>query len=101
MKNVCFVMALVMLVGTPLLSWAAEDGAALFKSKCVACHGDEGQGKPAMKMPAVKGTEMTADKMVEYLTKGVEGKKFPHKSPVAGINEEQAKAIVDFVKNLK
>ncbi len=101
MKNVCIVMALVMLVAAPLSLWSAEDGAALFKSKCAACHGDNGQGKPAAKMPAVNGTKMTADKMVEYLTKGEDGKKFPHNKPVNGINEEQAKAIADCVKSLK
>jgi len=101
MKNVCIVMALVILVAAPLSLWSAEDGAALFKSKCAACHGDDGQGKPAAKMPAVKGTKMDADKLVEYLTKGVEGKRFPHNHPVSGINEEQAKAVADYVKSLK
>ena len=101
MKNVCIVMALVMLVAAPLSLWSAEDGAALFKSKCAACHGDNGQGKPAVKMPAVKGTKMSADKLVEYLTKGESGKKPPHNNPVSGINEEQAKAIADYVLALK
>jgi cytochrome c553 len=101
MKNVCIVMVLVMLVAAPLSLWAAEDGAALFKSKCAACHGDEGQGKPAVKMPAVKGTKMTADKIVEYLTQGEAGKKFPHNNPVTGLNEDQAKALADHVVSLK
>ena len=101
MKNVCIVMVLAMLVAAPLSLWSAEDGAALYKSKCAACHGDNGQGKPAVKMPAVKGTKMSADKLVEYLTKGESGKKFPHNNPVSGINEEQAKAIADYVLALK
>jgi len=101
MKNVCFVMVLAMLVAAPLSLWSAEDGAALFKSKCAACHGDNGEGKPAAKMPAVKGAKMTADKLVEYITKGEAGKKFPHNNPVAGLNEDQAKAIADHVKDLK
>jgi len=100
MKNVCIVMALVMLVAAPLTLLSAEDGAALYKSKCAGCHGDKGEGKPAVKFPAVKGTPMTPEQMVEYLTKGESGKKI-HNNPVSGINEEQAKAVEEYVKSLK
>lgn len=100
MKSVCALMVLIMLVGAPLALWAAEDGAAIYKSKCAACHGDKGEGKAAMKMPAVKGVEMTADEMVAYLTKGVSGKKAPHASGFV-TDEAQAKAVAEFVKGLK
>jgi mono/diheme cytochrome c family protein len=100
MKTVCIAIALVMLVSAPLTLWAAEDGAAIFKTKCSVCHGEKGEGKPAMKMPAVKGTKMTVDQMVTYLTKGEAGKKI-HANPVSGITEEQAKAVADYVKALK
>jgi mono/diheme cytochrome c family protein len=102
MKIVCIVLALVMLVAAPLTLWSAEDGAALYKSKnCGACHGEKGEGKAAMKMPAVKGTALTAEQIVTYITKGEAGKKAPHASPVSGVTEEQAKAMADFVKALK
>ena len=100
MKTVCIVIALVMFVAAPLTLLSAEDGAALYKTKCVGCHGENGEGKPAVKFPAVKGTKMTADQMVEYLTKGQSGKKI-HVNPVSGINEEQAKAIAEHVLSLK
>lgn len=100
MKNVCIVMALAMLVAAPLTLLSAEDGAALYKAKCSACHGEKGEGKPAVKFPAVKGTKMTAEQMVEYITKGESGKKI-HGNPVSGINEEQAKAVAEFVKSLQ
>jgi cytochrome c553 len=100
MKNVCIVIVLVMLVAAPLTLFSAEDGAALFKSKCVACHGEKGEGKPALSFPGVKGTEMTVDQMVGYLIKGESGKKI-HANPISGLNEEQAKAVAEFVKTLK
>ena len=100
MKNLCIVVALVMLVAAPLSLWSAEDGAAIYKSKCTACHGEKGEGKPAIKMPAVQGTTMTAEKIVEYLTKGEKGKTI-HANPVSGVNEEQAKAVAEFVTSLK
>jgi cytochrome c len=42
-----------MLAGIPAL---AQDGATLFKTKCAMCHGDQGQGKPAMNAPKLVGT---------------------------------------------
>jgi len=102
MKNICIVLAFVMLVAAPLSLWSAEDGAAVFKSSCSRCHGENGEGKTmgTMKMPAVKGTNMSADKLVEYLTKGEADKKI-HGKPVSGLSEEQAKAVADYVKDMK
>jgi cytochrome c553 len=102
MKNVCIVMALVMLIAAPLTLLAAEDGAALFKTKCANCHGEKGEGKTmgTMKMPAVKSTKMTAEQLVTYITKGQAGNKI-HANPVSGVNEEQATAVADFAKTLK
>ena len=62
------VASLVML---PTLSWGAEDGAALYKSKCADCHGVSGEGKPAMKAPALRGTPLTADQITERTMKGI------------------------------
>jgi mono/diheme cytochrome c family protein len=100
MKSVCIMLAFVMLVAAPLTLWSAEDGAAIYKSKCSACHGEKGEGKPAMKMPAVKEISMTADQVLAYLTKGESGKKPPHSTGFV-TNEEQAKAVTEFVKALK
>jgi len=92
-------------VGTLLLfasatSWAADDGAALYKKRCAGCHGANGEGKPAMKAPAIKGTTMNADQLAEHLTKGESTSKAPHNKGMAGLKEEQAKAIADYVKTL-
>ncbi len=38
------------------LSWGANQGASLYKTKCAGCHGTKGEGKPAVKAPALKGT---------------------------------------------
>jgi mono/diheme cytochrome c family protein len=81
--------------------WAAEDGAAMYKAKCAACHGPEGEGKPAMKAPALKGTALSADQVVDMVTKGKADAKAPHTKAVSGVTPEQAKAVADFVKGLK
>jgi cytochrome c553 len=90
-----------LLVAVPKASFSAEDGAALYKAKCANCHGAAGEGKPAMKMPALKGTALTAAQIDDVVVKGAEGKRAPHTKPVNGVAAEQAKAISEFVKGLK
>jgi mono/diheme cytochrome c family protein len=91
---------LVSLVILPTLSRGAEDGAALYKSKCASCHGANGEGKKAIKVPGLRGTMLTADKITERTMKGIAGAKAPHDQGMSGISEEQAKAISEFVKTL-
>jgi mono/diheme cytochrome c family protein len=100
MKSICIIAILALLVAAPLSVFAAEDGAALYKSKCTMCHGAKGEGKPAMKAPALKGTEKTEEQIVAFLTQGEAGKTI-HAKPVSGLNEEQAKAVTAYAKTLK
>ncbi len=61
----------------------------------------DGEGKPAIKAPALKGTSLEANQIVEHITKGESGSKAPHNKGIAGLNDEQAKAIAEWVKTLK
>jgi cytochrome c len=80
---------------------SSADGASLYKSKCAGCHGAKGEGKPAMKAPALKGTSKSVDEITTHLTKGEPESKPPHKKGISGIKEAQAKAIAEYVKGLK
>lgn len=91
-------IAVVLFVMVPSLSWAAEDGAAIYKAKCAMCHGPDGAGKMG---PALKGTKLTDAQIADLLTKGAEGKKAPHTKAVGGVTADQAKAVAEFVKGLK
>ena len=89
----------VLVVGSSAC-WAADDGAVLYKTKCAGCHGAKGEGKPAMKAPAFKGTKLEVNQVVEHITKGESGSKAPHNKGISGLNEVQAKAIAEYVKTL-
>jgi mono/diheme cytochrome c family protein len=91
-------IAVALFVMVPSLSWAAEDGAALYKTKCAACHGADGAGKVG---PALKGTKLSAAQVEDLLAKGEAGKKAPHSKAMSGVSAEQAKAVAEFVKGLK
>jgi mono/diheme cytochrome c family protein len=95
------VLILLVVLGLSL-SWAlpafAQEGAATYKAKCAGCHGAEGQGKVG---PALKGTSLTADQIVDVLTKGNDAKKPPHKKGLSGLSADDAKAVADYVKTLK
>jgi mono/diheme cytochrome c family protein len=81
-------------------SWA-DDGAALYKSKCSACHGVNGEGKAAIKAPALRGTSLDASRITEHITKGESTSKPPHNKGISGVSDEQAKSIADYIKSLK
>jgi len=76
----------------------AEDGGAIFKAKCAACHGPEGQGKIG---PKLAGTSLSADQIADMLTKGEDARKPPHKKPMASLSADDIKAVAAFVKTLK
>ena len=90
-----FVTAVCALLNAPVF---AQDGATIYKTKCSACHGAEGQGKIG---PALKGTSLSADDIAILLTKGNDAKKPPHKRPLNGLSDADAKAVADYVKTLK
>jgi len=92
-------LASLLFVGGTVLS-AAEDGAALYKKRCGGCHGAGGEGKSAMKAPAVKGTKLEVSQIIEHLTKGESTSKAPHNKGMSGLNADQAKAIAEYVKTL-
>jgi cytochrome c len=100
--NCKLVLSLVaMLLVVSLASWGAGDGAALYKTKCAGCHGANGEGKPAIKAPALKGTALEVSQLVEQITKGQSGSKAPHNKGMPGLNDEQAKTIAEYIKTLK
>jgi cytochrome c553 len=86
------VLSISLLASLPVL---AQDGAALFKTKCAMCHGDQGQGKPPM-APKIAGSA----KVEAVLSKGGEPKA-PHIKPMSALTADQVTSLAAFVKTLK
>lgn len=100
-KLVMLVMtiAVALFILIPNLSWAADDGAALFKAKCSACHGADAAGKPALKAPSLISDE--AKKLSDAdLAKAVV-EKAKHPAPVKSLAADDVKAIVAYVRSLQ
>ena len=97
MKRFLLTMA-VFTVACGMAAWAAEDGAALYKTKCAACHGAAGEGKMG---PSLQKTTLTAAQVGDLLTKGAATRKAPHAKAMSGLTADQATAVATFVGTLK
>ena len=99
-KLVMLVMtiAVALFILIPNLSWA-EDGAALYKTKCAACHGADAAGKPAAKIPSLV-SEDAKKKSDADLTKAV-AETAKHPAGVKGLPADDTKAIVTYLRTLQ
>lgn len=94
------VAALVLFVQATAL---ADDGAALFKTKCAICHGANAEGKPAMKAPALKSPDvkkMSDADLTSAIAEGGKAKKATHAFGAKGVTPDQVKALVGYIKDL-
>ncbi len=81
----------------------AQDGAAVYKSKCAMCHG--ATGTPSAGMAKAMGIKSTSDPAIKALTvdqiaaavKDGKGKM----KPVAGLSDGDIKAVSAYFKTLK
>jgi cytochrome c553 len=74
---------------------SASDSGAYYKAKCVACHGQKAEKKFNDALPE--------DQQLEAILKGKKAEKPPHMPgyEAKGINAEQAKALLAYMKTLK
>lgn len=101
LKRLAFVLAGVMIAATFLIASARtrtaadDDAGALYKSKCVACHG----GTAEKKFDAAKSDE----ELIQTVLKGKKLEKPPNMPAYEekGITADQAKALVAFMKSQK
>jgi mono/diheme cytochrome c family protein len=93
------------LIASAGLSWAgAAEGKEIFTAKCMSCHGQNGEGKPAIakmfnvtQAPlASKEVQAKTDAQLQQIILKGQGKMKP-----IGVTEKQAADVVAFVRTLK
>jgi len=104
MKTTTLVMLVVTIAVTlfiliPNLSWAAEDGAALYKTKCAACHGADAAGKPAAKISSLIGDEAKKASDADLEKAVIEKPK--HAGVAKSLTPDQVKAMVAYIRTLQ
>jgi len=87
--------AAVVMVSAQTTGADQPDAGATYKAKCVACHGQKAEKK--------FDAALSEEQLVEAIMKGKKVEKPPHMPAYGekGITAEQAKAIVDHMKQLK
>ena len=100
-KLVMLVMtiAVALFILIPNLSWAADDGATIYKSKCAACHGADAAGKPAAKIPSLVSDDikkLSDDDLAKAITE-----KPKHPGNIKSLTPDQSKAVVTYLRTLQ
>jgi mono/diheme cytochrome c family protein len=88
----------------PGLAGAADDGAALYKTKCAACHAPDGTGKAAIKAPSLVSPEakkLTDAELTDAIANGGKNKKATHQYAQKGLTAEQIKALVAEIRSMQ
>jgi mono/diheme cytochrome c family protein len=74
----------------------AEDGAALFKAKCAACHGPDGTKLAKANLSSAEVQGKTDADLVTFV-----GTNAKHNFKTKGLSDEQIKSVVTFLRTLK
>jgi cytochrome c6 len=102
MKGIISTMALAVLLAAALPA-AAEDAAALYKSKCQICHGADGKGSPAGQKMGAKdfhSPDVAKQTDAELIKVTKEGKgKMPKYD--GKLTDDQIKELVKYIRSLK
>lgn len=97
-------IALALFMVVPNLSWAGDDGAGIYKAKCAACHGADGAGKPAAKIPSLISDDAKkasdAD-LTDMIANGGKDKKPMHAFSAKGLTPDQVKMVIGYVRDLQ
>src|SRR5437660_9522317 len=95
-------IALALFLVLPNLSWAADDGAAIFKAKCAACHGADLAGKPAAKIPSLVSDDAkkaSDAELTDMIANGGKDKRAMHAFTNKGLTPDQVKMVVAYIRD--
>ena len=92
-KTILITMLLSLIFATAAV---ADDGAALFKSKCAACHGPDGKKLAKADLSGAAVQKIADADLVKFI-----GENPKHNFTKKGLSEEQIKSLVAFIRTLK
>lgn len=92
-------IAVTLFILIPHLSWAADDGASIYKTKCAACHGADAMGKPAAKIPSLVSDDAKKASDDDLAKKVAETAKHP--AGVKSLAPDQVKMVVGYLRSLQ
>ena len=108
-RTLTAVAALSLAAGSMLAPTAAmaADGASIFRTNCVSCHGKNGQGTPGL-APALKGDAFVTGKLDDVIAAVRDGrsgdqkhfKDLPIAMPAWGkqLSADDIKAVADYIR---
>ena len=94
-------IALALFLVLPNLSWAADDAATVYKTKCAACHGADLGGKPAAKIPSLVSDDsrkLSDAELTDAIANGGKDKKASHAFTNKGVTPDQVKMVVNYIR---
>ncbi len=94
-------IALALFLILPNLSWAADDGASIYKTKCAMCHGADLTGKPAAKIPSLVSDDakkLSDADLTDMIANGGKDKKPMHAFSAKGMTPDQIKMVIAYVR---
>jgi mono/diheme cytochrome c family protein len=94
-------IALALFLVLPNLSWAADDGASVYMTKCAACHGTDLGGKPAAKIPSLisdDAKKLSDAELTDAIATGGKDKKASHAFANKGVAPDQVKMVVTYIR---
>lgn len=105
-KLVIFIImiALALFLVLPNLSWAQDDGATVYKTKCAACHGADLGGKPAAKVPGLisdDSKKLSDSDLADVIANGGKEKKASHAFANKGLTPDQIKMVVAYIREAR
>jgi mono/diheme cytochrome c family protein len=93
-------LALAVLLASPA-SHAQDKGAAIYKAKCVSCHGAAGDGNTpvgkATKARDLCSADVKKETDAEMMEMVLKGK---NKMPAQKISEDEAKQVIAYIRSL-
>jgi len=92
---------LPLLLAAPMF---AQDAAALYKSRCAACHGPDGKGKPAIagtNLLTPEAKKLTDAEMKAAIADGGKKAKAAHAFGKKGVDAKQVEGLMAYVRGLQ